>query len=62
MHPFTEEVGPNTPLPTSATALDFFLQMFDHDLIEHIVTQTNLYACTRDGQRRDWIDLTVPEF
>ena len=28
MHPFTEEVGPTTPLPTSATALDFFLQMF----------------------------------
>ena len=36
--PFTEEVGPTTPLPASATALGFFSQLFDHDLLEHIVT------------------------
>ena len=30
--------------------------------MEHIVTQTNLYASTRDGRRGNWIDLTVPEF
>ena len=35
---------------------------YDHDLMEHIVTQTNLYASTRDGRRGNWIDLTVPEF
>ena len=61
MHPFTEEVGPTRTLPTSATALDFFLQIFDHDLMEYIVT-TNLYASKRYGRRGDWLDLTVPEF
>ena len=25
------------------------MQMFDHDLMEHIVRQTNLYAETREG-------------
>ena len=59
--PFTEEVGPTSPLPDTATALDFFLQLFDHDLLQHIVTQTNLYATTREGHRAEWEDLTVPE-
>ena len=59
--PFTEEVGPTSPLPATATALDFFLQLFDHDLLQHIVTQTNLYATTREGHRAEWKDLTVPE-
>ena len=61
-HPFTEEVGPTNPLPASAKALDFFLHMFDHDLMEHIVVQTNLYARTREGHSEDWVDLTVSEF
>ena len=42
-HPFTEEVGPTEILAESAKALDFFLQMFDHDLMAHTVMQTNLY-------------------
>ena len=62
-HPFTEEVGPTQPLPESANALDFFMQMFDQDLMEHIVAQTNLYATTRDNHRAaTWTDMTVPEF
>ena len=59
--PFTEEVGPTSPLPDTATALDFFLQLFDHDLLQHIVAHTNLYATTREGHRAEWEDLTVPE-
>jgi len=35
-HPLTEEVGPTEPLPESVKALDFFQQMFDHGLMEHI--------------------------
>ena len=36
--------------------------MFDHDLKEHIVAQTNQYARTREGHSEDWVDLTVSEF
>ena len=61
-HPFTEEVGPTQPLPQSATALDFFMQMFDEDLMQHIVTQTNLFATMREGHCETWNDLPVPEF
>jgi len=60
-HPFTEDVGPTKPLPATAKALDFFLQMFDHDLMGHIVEQTYLYARTREGHHADWEDLTVLE-
>ena len=35
-HPFTEAVGPTKPLTASAKALDFFLQMFDQELMEKI--------------------------
>ena len=38
------------------------MQMFDHDLMEYIVAQTNQYARTRDGHQEGWTDLTVPEF
>ena len=36
--------------------------MFDHDLMEHIVAQTNLYARTREGHHAEWVNRTVPEF
>jgi len=61
-HPYTEEVGPTQPLPESATALDFFMQMFDEHLMQHIVTQTNLFATIREGHHQQWKDLTVAEF
>ena len=61
-HPFTETVGPTKPLPASAKALDFFLQMFDLDLMEEIVIETNRYATTRENRNKEWESLTVPEF
>ena len=34
---FTEPVGPTQVLPASATAIKFFMQLFDEDLFQHIV-------------------------
>ena len=42
----------------TAKAIDFFMQMFDEDFMQHIVAQTNLYAL----EREDWEYLTLPEF
>lgn len=61
-HPFTETVGPTQPLPATAKAIDFFLQMFDLELMQKIVLETNNYATTRENPNNDWKDLTVPEF
>jgi len=61
-HPFTETIGPTKPLPASAKAIDFFLQMFDLELAERIVSETNHYATTRENQNTEWKTLTVPEF
>ena len=42
--PFVELVGPTKPLPSTATAINFFSQIFDDDLLSHIVEQTNLHV------------------
>ena len=34
---FTEPVGPTQVLPANASAMKFFMQMFDEDLFQHIV-------------------------
>ena len=57
--PFVEPVGPTTPLPSTAQAVDFFGQNFDDDLFRHIVRETNLYASQKRSKWR-W-PLTVPE-
>ena len=59
--PFVEPVGPTQPLPSTATAIDFFKQAFDDDLFTHIVEQTNLYVRQKRAASYKWEDLTVPE-
>ena len=44
-YPFTEEVGPTKILAASANAIDFFMQMLDHDLMEHNYSHTNKLVC-----------------
>ena len=45
--PFVEPVGPTKPLPSTATAINFFSQIFDEELFRHIVEQrTNKLACS----------------
>lgn len=59
--PFVEPVGPTKPLPSAATAIDFFEQNFDDDLLRHIVDQTNLYVQQKRSAQYKWSNLTVPE-
>ena len=63
MFQFTEPVGPTQVLPANATAIKFFMQMFDEDLFQHIVDQTNLYVRQMPARspRYGWYDTTVPE-
>ena len=42
--PFTGNEGMQQPLPPNPTAEDFFKLYINEDIIDHIVTQTNLYA------------------
>ena len=58
---FVEPVGPTTPLPSSATAIEIFRQIFDDDLMGHIVDQTNLYARQNPRAQYNWKDLTKEE-
>ena len=60
---FNEPVGPTQPLPATATAIDFFMQMFDEDLFKHIVEQTNLYASLHppSAAHYEWYDTSVEE-
>ena len=41
---FTGNEGMQQPLPPNPTAEDFFKLYINEDIIDHIVTQTNLYA------------------
>ena len=63
LYQFTEPVGPTRVLPASASAIKFFMQLFDEDLFQHIVDQTNLYASQMPTRspRYGWYDTTVPE-
>ena len=57
---FSQPIGPTTILPQSAKAVDFFMQFFDEDLIQHIVDQTNLYVQQNPlSTRYLWYD-TIP--
>ena len=42
--PFSCPVGPVSLLESDATPFDFFSLLFDNDITDHIVDQTNLYA------------------
>ena len=42
--PFTVNEGMQQPLPPNPTPEDFFTLYTNEDIIDHIVTQTNLYA------------------
>ena len=59
--PFVEPVGPTKPLPSTATAINFFSQIFDDDLFRHIVEQTNLHVRQKRAASYKWEDLTVRE-
>ena len=59
--PFVEPVGPTKPLPSTATAINFFSQIFDDDLLRHIVEQTNLHVRQKRAASYKWEDLTVRE-
>ena len=58
---FVEPVGPSKPLPSTATAINFFSQIFDDDLFRHIVEQTNLHVRQKRAASYKWENLTVPE-
>ena len=60
---FSEPVGPTQILPASATAIKFFMQIFDDSLFQHIVDQTNLYVSQMPSRsaRYGWYDTTVTE-
>ena len=60
--PFLQPVGPTQPLPSEATPIDFFEQIFDHALLQHIVQETNRYARVDKGKsEKDFVPLTVQE-
>lgn len=61
MH-MTEKVRSTEILPKSAMALDFFLQMFEHDLVTRIVMQMILYVMKRESCYDKWIRLTLLKF
>ena len=60
---FSEPVGPTQVLPASATAIKFFMQIFDDSLFRHVADQTNLYVSqvTSRSARYGWYDTTVTE-
>ena len=60
---FSEPVGPTQVLPASATAIKFFMQIFDDSLFRHVVDQTNLYVSQVPSRsaRYGWYDTTVTE-
>ena len=60
---FTEPVGPTQVLPANATAIKFFMQMFDEDLFQHIVDHTNLYVSQMPARspHYSWYYTTLPE-
>lgn len=60
---FSEPVGPRNILPGVATPVDFFGQVFDEDLLRHIVDQTNLYARQNppSSSRYRWFDISIQE-
>lgn len=51
---FTERCGPNHMLPLAATALDYFLLFFPHQLFVLMTEQTNLYARQSHADPRHW--------
>ena len=59
---FTTPVGPCTLLNSTATPLDFFMLLFDQDIIQLLVDQTNLYASQNPpGARYKWHDTSANE-
>ena len=60
--PFTSPVGPLTVLNSTATPLDFFMLLFDDDILQLLVDQTNLYASQNPpGARYKWYDTSCSE-
>ena len=50
---FTEEEQILNPLPPNPIAQDFFKLFIDEEIVDHIVTQTSLYAETYIERKRD---------
>ena len=60
--PFTVAGGPSTILHSDATPLDFFMLVFDDDIFQLLVDQTNLYASQHPpSDRYPWEDTCVSE-
>lgn len=55
------QTGPTTLLGSNATPLDFFILIFDDDMLQLIVDQINLYAAQNPPSGRyPWVDTSVP--
>ena len=55
----TSPVGPTILLPLDSLPIDFFHQVFETQLLDHLVEQTNIYANQKNV--RDWVDTTPEE-
>ena len=59
---FTKKIGPFTTLHSDATPLDFFTLMFDDNVMDLLVTETNRYAKQNPpGDRYRWYDTSDNE-
>ena len=60
--PFVESVGPTSKLDSMATPLDFLLLLFDEDIFQVIVDETNRYALQPPpGKRYKWYNTCIDE-
>ena len=61
--PFTAATGPTSGIAEDGTAIDFFYLMFQEELIEHIVIETNRYAqeCIATNPDHEWFETTLAE-
>ena len=61
--PFTGRAGPTSGVAEDGTAVDFFYLMFPEELIEHIVSETNRYACECIAMKQDpeWKETSLEE-
>ena len=55
----TSPVGPTVLLPLDSPPIDFFHQVFQSQLLDHLCEQTNIYAQQKNV--RDWVDTTPQE-
>ncbi|KAJ8284508.1 hypothetical protein COCON_G00033580 [Conger conger] len=61
---YTDTCGPTQKMPATASVVDFFQLFVPDNVIQNMVTQTNMYAKKyqeRFGSEEGWHNVTVPE-